>query len=229
MSVQQFSLFHETCEEGLQNWHRPYAELFLSRSPVLDVGCGPGYMADVLSENGVESLGIDLDHAMVELSKKRGHAAEVGSQDTFPRRPGGFGGVHISHVVEHLWGEELERMLSNAIAVLQPDGILVVRTPNWNNPFVRERLFWMDHTHKRPYPRELLVRMLLDLGMLEVESGFEPHGMNDTFVVAAKPPFLINDIPAVCFTTEPTNRSVLRRTKVLLRNRLQGFLGMTTP
>ncbi|EMI56489.1 methyltransferase type 11 [Rhodopirellula sallentina SM41] len=229
MSLQQFSLFHETSEEKLQNWHRPYAALFTERGPVLDVGCGPGYMADVLTEMGVDSLGIDLDPAMVELSKKRGRNAVLGSQDAFPQVESGFGGVHISHVVEHLWGDELEKMLSNSLAVLRPSGILIIRTPNWDNPFVRERLFWMDHTHKRPYPRELLVRMLKDMGMLEVTSGCEPTGMNDTFVVAANPPFATNDVPPLKFLRRDDGVSVIRRTKGRMRDRLQGFLGITTP
>ena len=74
------------------------------------------------------------------------------------------------------------------MSVLRPGGILVLRTPNWENRWVRERLFWGDHTHTRPYPRELLVRMTSDLGLEEWQSGAEPFGVNDTFVVAAKPP-----------------------------------------
>jgi SAM-dependent methyltransferase len=225
MSLQQFSLFHETSEKDLKAWHRPYAAIFAGQSPVLDIGCGPSYFADVLLELGIDSLGIDLDPAMVEMSITRGRRAVLGTQNSLPETDGGFGGVHVSHVIEHLWGDELETLLVNANRALRPGGILVLRTPNWENRFVRERLFWMDHTHKRPYPRELLVRMLRDLGMTQLTSGAEPFGMNDTYVVAAKPSLENKEAIRVQFSGSQNSQvTTVRRIKGRIKNRLRSFL-----
>jgi len=141
MSVQQFSIFHEAPPEKLAQWHRPYAEVFRGQGPVLDVGCGPGYLADILREFSVECQGIDIDPAMVELSMARGHQAILGDHRLQGLEAGRFGGIHISHVVEHLWGSDLEVLLRRSVEVLRPGGILIVRTPNWENRYVREHLY----------------------------------------------------------------------------------------
>ena len=224
MSLQQFSLFHETSGDRLKSWHTPYAEVFQDSGPVLDVGCGPGYFADVLRDLGIESMGVDIDPEMVKMATQRGHKVILGNQESFTERAGQFGGVHVSHVVEHLWGDELETLLKNALTALRPGGILIVRTPNWENRFVRERLFWMDHTHKRPYPGELLIRMMKDLGMVEVQTGFEPTGMNDTFVIAAKPPFTKTGLKVHFPTADSHSGNVLQHGKQLARKKLKAFL-----
>ena len=50
--AQKYSLFHGTEEERLKQWHTPYADMLAQHGPVLDVGCGPGYFADLLRERG---------------------------------------------------------------------------------------------------------------------------------------------------------------------------------
>lgn len=213
MSVQKFSVFHETDVETLQNWHMPYAKLFRNCENVLDVGCGPGYFADDLKLLGVKSLGIDIDEDMVRMATSRGHDALLGNQDYLSSHPNCFGGIHISHVVEHLTPGQLEVLLTNSVVALKTDGILIIRTPNWSNKFVREKLFWQDHTHVRPYPAETLKRMLVDLGASEVVIGCEPSGMNDVFVIASKaadPKRLQVEFPAPAIQKSSQLRSLLR-------------------
>jgi glycosyltransferase involved in cell wall biosynthesis len=185
---QRYSLFHggAGAEAGLRTWHAPYAELFAGRERVLDLGCGPGYFLDLLRERGVTGIGIDLDPAMVDAARARGHDARTGSHadlGTFRE----LGGVHLSHVIEHLWGDDAIALLEASFAALGTGGILVVRTPNWGNATVRHGGFWLDHTHKRPYPLELLTKVLGDIGFELVQAGHEPGGWEDTFVVARKP------------------------------------------
>lgn len=227
MSLQKFSIFHETSEIQMRAWHKPYAELLRGCKRVLDVGCGPGYFSDELKALNVKSLGVDLDPDMVSMSVKRGHDAVIGNQDLLSNFSCEFDGIHISHVVEHLWGDELETLLTNSFNALVVGGMIVIRTPNWENRFVRERLFWMDHTHKRPYPRELLIRMLEDLGMKHTTSGSEPFGMNDIFVVAGKPPIKKASVSELTFpTSKETQISIAVRVKSRIRSRLQAFLGI---
>lgn len=222
-SVQKFSIFHDIGMDDLKHWHRPYAVLFQPFSPVLDVGCGPMYFADLLQEFQVHSVGLDVDPEMVRLAASRGHQAFHGDHHWLQGHAGEFGGIHISHVVEHLWGDELTELLESSFEALQPAGLLVIRTPNWQVRYVREHLFWMDHTHKRPYPRQLLDRMLTDIGFEVLQTGCEPTGMQDLFVIAAKPPVDSKRVLKVEF--EPVPRlGLMGRIRRRLRMHLRSFL-----
>jgi glycosyltransferase involved in cell wall biosynthesis/SAM-dependent methyltransferase len=182
---QRFSLFHDGAEAGLKAWHAPYAAAFTA-GRVADVGCGPGYFLDLLRDRGIAGFGIDVDPAMVAAAKRRGHEAVVGDHRTLASMPDAFTGIHLSHIIEHLWGDEAVELLEGAKTALQPGGMVIVRTPNWGNATVRHGGFWLDHTHKRPYPRELIEKLLTDLGFDTVQAGFEPGGWEDTFVVSRK-------------------------------------------
>ena len=186
--MQKYSLFHGTDEQRLKAWHTPYADMFAHRAPVLDIGCGPGYFADLLRDRATACLGLDIDPEMVRASRERGHEAREGDDKSVADLPGSFGGIHVSHVIEHLWGDDAVRLLEVCAAKLAPDGILVIRTPNWGNRHVRRHVFWLDHTHKRPYPRELLSKLLTDIGLHVFSTGAEPYGLNDLYVVAGATP-----------------------------------------
>lgn len=186
--VQKFSSFHDTSDQSLKNWHKPYSNLLKRFGPVLDVGCGPGYFLDLLRDSGVTSYGIDIDPEMVSQSCSRGHDVLLGNHKTISTLSIEFGSIHLSHIVEHLWGDDLVDMLTECFLRLRDGGVLVIRTPNWNTPLVRSHLFWMDYTHKRPYPAKLLVKICGDLGFNCIQFGHEPRGMRDDFIVAVKPP-----------------------------------------
>ena len=184
--MQRFSIFHASSEQTLKAWHRPYAEVLACYAPVLDIGCGPGYFADLLRDHGAKCVGLDIDPAMVEASRSRGHVAHQGNQCSIHRLGIEFGAIHVSHVIEHLWGEEVVALLEQCAANLCEGGRLVIRTPNWEMAEVRRRVFWLDHTHRRPYGRELIERLLRDLGFTVEISGYEPYGLRDLFVIGVK-------------------------------------------
>jgi SAM-dependent methyltransferase len=183
-SKQDFSIFHDADASFLRAWHRPYANLFKGARRVLDVGSGLMYFGELLREIGVEVTGVDIDPAMVQAGREKGFHVIQGDHRALVEITSPFDGVHISHVVEHLDGDALLDLIRTSISSLVPGGLLVIRTPNWSNRFVREHLFWMDHTHKRPYPRQLLVKILSDLGVTILEVGDEPFGVNDSYVIA---------------------------------------------
>lgn len=186
--MQKYSLFHGTEEARLKLWHLPYADLFAGRAPVLDIGCGPGYFADLLRERETACLGLDIDPEMVRASQERGHETIQGDDTSIAGLAQRFRGIHLSHVIEHVWGDDAVRLLEACATKLESDGILVIRTPNWGNRHVRKHVFWLDHTHKRPYPRELLAKLLGDMGLHVYSAGAEPYGLNDLYVVAGKTP-----------------------------------------
>jgi O-antigen chain-terminating methyltransferase len=55
-------------------------------------------------------------------------------------------------VVEHIGFDQQQLLVSNAIRVLKPGGLLIMETPNPENIMVGTARFYLDPTHLRPIP-----------------------------------------------------------------------------
>ena len=186
---QRFSIFHRSADQeaDFRKWHHAYAEAFAGCKRVLDFGCGTGVFLEMLRERGIEGIGIDRDPDMVAQTRARGLDAIVGDHSAMARYDAEFDGIHVAHVLETMWGDEVIAFLRAARKALRPDGLLLLRAWNWENPAVRERTFWFEISHKRPYSLVTLREALLDLGMHVVGAGYEPSGAQDVYVVARAP------------------------------------------
>ncbi|MEO7799478.1 MAG: class I SAM-dependent methyltransferase [Opitutaceae bacterium] len=193
---QKFTLFHTVDDGFLRDWHLPYAQVFKQCKKVVDLGCGPGVFLDLLRENGIYGIGLDIDSTVVSQAKERGHEAAVATDKEIAKFSPGADGIHISHVIEYLWGDDLLSLLKTCASSLNPGGALIVRTPNWGNPNVSGGGFWDDYTHKRPYSLIQLTRLFEDLGLVITAQGFEPFGWGDTYVIGRKPRLDGQEIPA---------------------------------
>ena len=185
---QRFSLYHSAgSSEAFRRWLDPYASLFVNRKQVLDVGCGPGHFLELLKEKGVEGFGIDNDIEMVDACTQAGLRAVLhDSSKGLKKLDKRFDGIHAGHVIEHMNGSDAIIFLQECCEVLEPDGIIVIRTPNWENQTVRHKGFWLDITHVRPYPLPLLERVLVDLGFEITAKGTEQFGWEDIYIVGKK-------------------------------------------
>jgi len=184
---QKFSLFHtDGREEAIKRWISPYADIFKGCSNVLDVGCGPGIFLETLTERGISCQGFDYDPDMVDACRQKGLRATVADARSLGGYREAFGGIHLGHVIEHMEGEAALKLLKQCTNALRPAGILLIRTPNWQNETVRRGGFWLDLTHVRPYPLELLERIFIDLGLEILTKGYEEHGWNDLYILGRK-------------------------------------------
>lgn len=59
-------------------------------------------------------------------------------------------------VVEHIEFDDVLEICKEAMRVLTPCGILILETPNPENIMVSTQWFYLDTTHKKPIPCELL-------------------------------------------------------------------------
>jgi SAM-dependent methyltransferase len=101
-----------------------------NRGRVLDVGCGPGHLANRLArDNGLEVTGLDLDPAMIERARANAEhevAAErrptfvVGGVDALPFPDASFDLV-VSTLSMHHWADATAG-LAEIGRVLRPDG-----------------------------------------------------------------------------------------------------------
>jgi SAM-dependent methyltransferase len=80
---------------------------------------------------------------------------------------GSLGGVVSFHVIEHLPGGAIDRLVRLAYRALLPGGALVLETPNPLSMVVAARNFWLDPTHVRPVHPESL-KLMYEL------AGFDP-------------------------------------------------------
>ena len=59
-------------------------------------------------------------------------------------------------------------LIDEALRTLRPDGVLVLETPNPENPAVGSYLFYMDPTHRNPLPPEMLRWLVEARGFVDV-------------------------------------------------------------
>lgn len=112
----------------------------------LEIGCGFGYVAELLAERGYRVLATDVSPFAIE--RARGEIARpevellVWDATRPPPFPGGFDLVVAFEVVEHL--VDPDAALRSWRSLLAPGGALLVTTPNRHGPASRH---WRDPTH----------------------------------------------------------------------------------
>jgi 2-polyprenyl-3-methyl-5-hydroxy-6-metoxy-1,4-benzoquinol methylase len=159
---------------------RVYLQLLDRRAPVLDAGCGRGEFLDLLREQDITAQGVDIDAAMVEHCRAKGHEAVAhGTVNEYLEQlpDDSLGTVFSAQLVEHIPYRELARFLELSAAKLRPDGLFVAETVN---PHAAHALktFWVDPTHQHPlFPEVMLV--LCRLAGFASAYVFHPLGTGD--------------------------------------------------
>jgi SAM-dependent methyltransferase len=125
---------------------------------VIDLGCGRGEWLELLIKEGFKPTGVDLDEGMLEACHQLGlPAVKADALDLLSKTESNSQlAVSAFHVVEHISFEQLRTLVSQAMRVLKPGGVLILETPNPENIVVSTRNFYLDPTHKQPIPPQLL-------------------------------------------------------------------------
>jgi O-antigen chain-terminating methyltransferase len=124
----------------------------------LDLGCGRGEWLEVLREECIEPLGVDLDEGMLEACRTLHLPTMKGDAVAYLAGLPSESQAVISafHMVEHIPFDHLQLVVSEALRVLKPGGLLIMETPNPENIAVATCSFYLDPTHQRPIPPLLL-------------------------------------------------------------------------
>ena len=101
--------------------------------PVLDLGCGPGVMADAVRERGLRYVGLDASPAMIREGVARHRALEharfvVGDVETLPFDDGQFGAVVCMGVLEYL--DDAAPAMREIRRVARAGAFVVMTLPN---------------------------------------------------------------------------------------------------
>lgn len=136
---------------------KPLAQLHKG-AQIIDLGCGRGEWLELMGEIGFSAYGVDIDEGMLEDCHERTLHAKQGDAIAYLTTLSEDSHAIISafHFIEHISFDLLHIVVSEALRVLKPGGLLVMETPNPENIIVATRNFYLDPTHKRPIPPQLL-------------------------------------------------------------------------
>ena len=142
--------------------YRPFIEPLINAEEIsfgIDLGCGRGEWLEILGEIGVSALGVDLDQGMLSACTERGLKAIQGDAIAYLATLEDESQLVVSafHVVEHISFDQLQNLVQEAHRVLKPGGLLIMETPNPENIMVATCSFYLDPTHTRPIPPDLLL------------------------------------------------------------------------
>jgi 2-polyprenyl-3-methyl-5-hydroxy-6-metoxy-1,4-benzoquinol methylase len=103
--------------------------------PILEVGCGTGWLTERLTDWG-PTTAIDLSTRAVEMAKSRGTKAQFIAGDfyTAELQPGSFAVAICIETIAYVPNAEL--FLAKLASLLRPNGLLILTTVN---PFVYRR------------------------------------------------------------------------------------------
>jgi 2-polyprenyl-3-methyl-5-hydroxy-6-metoxy-1,4-benzoquinol methylase len=154
-------------EEYVRGNQAIYRQYFEGCSNVLDIGCGRGEFLDMMSELKVPARGIDLGEDSVAQCRAKGLQAEVADLFEFlPAQPEEeFDGIFCSQVVEHMQPAVLPDLVRLCASRLRKGGVLAIETPNPECLAIFATHFYLDPTHTRPVPHELLAFYMEEAGL----------------------------------------------------------------
>lgn len=145
-----------------------------SGAPVLDVGCGFGFLVAALTEAGLEAEGADLSETGLAHARSRGLTVHQGALEDLAFPAARFSGVTAFYVIEHL--DDPGAFLAEAARVLKPGGLLLLRWPQ-SGPLVRWcrllgiRIDLFDApSHLTDFTPESLRRVLIASGFQDVRT-----------------------------------------------------------
>lgn len=109
---------------------------------VLDYGCGQGKYLQIMRKMRIDCAGIDINARQAADLQSQGFAVHT---DISGLEKNSFDCLLLSHVIEHLSGQELVNLFDSLLPLLKGNGKIILITP------VLGERFYYDFTHIRPY------------------------------------------------------------------------------
>ncbi len=146
---------------------------------VLDIGCGDGFMTNVLSESCKHVVGVDSSQTGISLANSLVDASKadfiLGSVNNLPFKENTFDVITLFEVIEHIPVTSLKDVIKEIKKVLKEGGVLIVTTPNPRN--LRNRILgksMVSAKHEKEYNQAELLELLKDFLKVELSGIYLP-------------------------------------------------------
>ncbi len=126
---------------------------------LLDIGCSKGTHFHEFEKQGLQCWGVDLRK---DIDNDRCKTCNI-EMERFPFDDNMFQAVWSKSVIEHITSPD--HMLNEAQRLLQPNGIIVLMTPDWESQMSH---FWDDYTHVKAWTQKSLMNCLKMFGFRNV-------------------------------------------------------------
>ena len=135
----------------------------------LDIGCGRGEFLLNLLEKKVYVKGIDINSIEIDkLLKDNFNVEEIDLIEYLSNTKHKFSSISALQVIEHLDYNILKEFIELSYNKISKNGVLILETINPHNS-VSFNSFYMDETHKRPLPPEMIAFLLQWIGFKNIK------------------------------------------------------------
>ena len=137
--------------------------------PHLDIGCGRGELLEILQKNKFFVKGIDINSIEIDILQEKGYDVEHIDVITYLRNTQTqYSSISGLQVIEHLDYETLRQFIELSYKALADNGAIILETINPHNAFTLGS-FYMDETHVRLLPPEMVTFMMQWHGFKEIK------------------------------------------------------------
>ena len=128
---------------------------------VVEIGCGEGFGCNFFSRHTAETVGLDIDEALIERCRgnyQRDNLKFIIGDIINPPQPPKpeFDFVVSFEMIEHVSREDGEKMVSNCASYLNPGGMFILSTPRTRE----DRSVSRQHHHVFEYDYQTFVDVL---------------------------------------------------------------------
>jgi len=146
-------------EDRIREQQKCYVARFAGTSgEILDIGCGRGEFLEAATAAGLTARGVDQSHESVALCRSKGLDVEQGDMFAYLESlaDGSLGGAYCAQVVEHLPPAAVPHLVKLLSQKLRRNALVAIETPNPECLAIFATHFYLDPTHTRPVPAQLL-------------------------------------------------------------------------
>jgi len=159
---------------------------FVSKGPLLDIGCYMGYTIHAAQQLGLKAHGLEYDPDVAQFCRSKGYSVETGTMTSLPFDSGAFQIVVMKHVLEHT--HDPGTTLREVWRVLKPNGGLFIAVPDGRygksvrNPY-KSRFF----DYSNPETGHAIYYTPTTLARLVTDSGFTVANLHPSMIHRAAP------------------------------------------
>jgi len=126
----------------------PLIHSFPKDTPILELGCGRGYLLEYLRNKGFNNLkGVDISEEQIKISKEKSLDVEVADALKYLiNNQKAYKIIFALDFIEHFSKEELIPLVEGIFKNLDENGIFIFHTPN-GQAIISPKIIYGDLTH----------------------------------------------------------------------------------